>query len=219
MPPAIQGLQPPACPCLVCSVTKMVLFALIINSVGSVNNVPQVCFLPDSTPTLPCPRLSAPLGCACLVGCHQMFAAPPPHPPPPPTHPHPTPPCSRLQILALVLIALLHLVYLRLCLPFRMRIELVAGGCRSCRAAWSACPPTSHISSGILPGIGIHDQHSQLLLTSSLPSLVPLFPLLQRWLPACATLECSSVESSSSPSPAGQGRSGAPWAQPCSSCR
>lgn len=55
---------------ILCSATKMVLFALIINSVGSVNSIPQ--------------------------------------------------------IMALVLVALLHLVYLRLCLPFRMRIELAA---------------------------------------------------------------------------------------------
>jgi hypothetical protein len=66
------------------SVTKMVLFALIINSVGSVNNV--------------------------------------------------------AQILALVLIALLHLVYLRLCLPFRMRVELAAEMVASlCDLAVFAC--------------------------------------------------------------------------------
>lgn len=58
------------------SVAKMVLFALIINAVGSVNSIPQV--------------------------------------------------------LALVLVALLHLVYLRLCLPFRMRIELAAEMVASC---------------------------------------------------------------------------------------
>ena len=37
-------------------------------------------------------------------------------------------PSCLLQILALVLVSLLHLAYLRLCLPFRMRIELAAGG-------------------------------------------------------------------------------------------
>jgi hypothetical protein len=31
------------------------------------------------------------------------------------------------QVLALVSVALLHLIYLRVCLPFRMRIELAAG--------------------------------------------------------------------------------------------
>lgn len=51
---------------------------------------------------------------------------------------------SPVQILALVMVSLLHLVYLRLCLPFRMRIELAAGGCRFllehvCHCCSSAC--------------------------------------------------------------------------------
>jgi cation transport ATPase len=69
--------------------------------------------------------------------------------PPFPLHPHThtltltdtrAPPTSHAQILALVLIALLHLVYLRLCLPFRMRVELAAEMVASlCDLAVFAC--------------------------------------------------------------------------------
>lgn len=50
----------------------------------------------------------------------------------PPTHLPATPLPTSLplpptpQVLALVLVALVHLAYLRLCLPFRLRIELAA---------------------------------------------------------------------------------------------
>lgn len=45
-----------------------------------------------------------------------------------------------MQVLALVLVALLHLAYLRLCLPFRMRVELAAEMVASvCDLAVFAC--------------------------------------------------------------------------------
>ena len=123
--------------------TKMVLFALIINSVGSVNSVPQVggvgvaARARGHASLLPCccrRRWSAARPC----GATALVPALPPPPPGSPGRPPPqapdrrsrapgcTPPPLPLQILALVLVALAHLLYLRICLPFRMRIELAA---------------------------------------------------------------------------------------------
>lgn len=117
-----------------CSVAKMVLFALIINAVGSVNSIPQARRSPRSRPCAeraprqagsgagPADRLCAPAKLESTL--------------PPPTF-------LFLQVLALVLVALLHLVYLRLCLPFRMRIELAAGAAPA-RPCVPAAAPSSH---------------------------------------------------------------------------
>ena len=117
------------------SVTKMILFALIINSVGSVNNIGQVRGA--------CSGLLTDVAEVWAAGLHALIL----HLAPWLTLPLPLPPLLLLpmlpllplQVLALVLVAMLHLIYLRICLPFRMRIELAAG--EPLPVPLPCCPP------------------------------------------------------------------------------
>jgi hypothetical protein len=145
------------------------------------------------------------------------------------------------QILALVLVALLHLVYLRVCLPFRMRIELAAGEstwlavlaagsgggvsvCAENRRGRRCCNKTLYCQQQV-------SGHSQLGMLVRSVLLVPRLDLtshspgcrparlasacphvcLQRWLPACVMWPSLCAASSSSPSRTGPLAGGTTW--------
>lgn len=160
------------------SVTKMVLFALIINAVGAVNSVPQVGGRVECSASVSGGPAWMLQGCSLGKNSHRDASLPPRLTSRPPHRPAP-------QVLALVLVSLVHLAYLRLCLPFRMRIELLAGG-----GHWpqpqpptpSMHPPCCAPARCLRP-----DAHPAPIH----PPVPRSLPCLQKWWRACATWACS----------------------------